>query len=253
MFHINISEDYLVLDGGSSDGIQIKYFNNGYWYKTDAFGQEGMIEYLVSGILQYSSLRTDEYVKYEFGTINHQLGCRSKNFLKKDSVFITFQRLHKNVTGKGMNEAVNQIDSLDKKVDYVITFIKNVCGIDVTKYLQKTFTLDYLILNEDRHFNNLGLIMRSDETYYTAPIFDNGKSLFCGNFSVKDNLSLEENFKRVVCQPFGYNHKKIYEFFGKGFNLDMISAVSWLEKQTQTKERDLLICRIKNILTGENI
>lgn len=248
VFRENIPMDHMILNGGSSDGMQIKYFKNHYWYKTDAFGEEGMIEYLVSGILQFSDLCKKEYVVYDMGFINDKKGCRSRNFLEENQVFITFNRLHKNTNGVGMNEAVNRLTKLQDKTDYVVKYINEVCNIDITDYLKKIFTLDYIILNEDRHFNNLGVIFDGDGLYHPAPIFDNGKSLFCGNYSVKDNLSLEENYKRVVCQPFGFSHKKLYDYFGSGFNIDAKSAVLWLGKQPKSRERDILIDRLKNYL-----
>ena len=41
------------------------------------------------------------------------------------------------------------------------------------------FILDYLILNEDRHLNNFGIIRNVDTLKWldVAPIFDNGQSL----------------------------------------------------------------------------
>ena len=248
MFQIKIFNDYMILNGGSSDGMQIKYFKDGYWYKTDAFGSEGMIEYLVSGVLKYTNLKPNEFVSYDMGYINSHPGCKCKNFLKSNEIFITCNRLHKNVNGVGMNVEVNKLNTLEKKVSYVVDFIKDICEIDVTDYLRKIFTLDYIILNEDRHFNNLGIIMSEDNKYYAAPIFDNGKSLFCGNFSIKENLGFEENFKRVTCQPFGFCHRKIYEYFGPGFTLDKKGAINWLSEQSSLKERDILRYRIENIL-----
>ncbi len=41
------------------------------------------------------------------------------------------------------------------------------------------FILDYLILNEDRHLNNFGIIRNVNNLNWIdiAPIFDNGQSL----------------------------------------------------------------------------
>ena len=51
--------------------------------------------------------------------------------------------------------------------------------VDARNKLEDMFLLDYLILNEDRHLNNFGIIrdVNSLEWMNVAPIFDNGESL----------------------------------------------------------------------------
>ena len=247
MFQVQLGVEYAAMEGGTSEGTQTKYFKEGYWYKSEMVGNEGEIEYMVSSILKYSSLKNKEYVVYEQGMINGRRGCRSKNFLRQDCTFITFHRIHKNLTGLGMNEKVNQCKTLEEKIQYVIYFMKKVCKLDVTDYLRKVFTLDYLILNEDRHFNNLGVILNEKGTYEAAPIFDNGKSLLNGNFSVKTNLSLKENMRRVICQPFGGTHEMLYQCMGKGFEIDTKSAIQFLSVQEESMSRDVLLHRIKEL------
>lgn len=244
MIYVELDKTFLVYNSGTSDGTQSKYFKDGYWYKTDLSGNEGEVEYLCSGVLQFSTLNTDEYVVYEHVKINEKKGCRSKNFLEKDESFITFNRLHKNTTGVSLHKKIMEYSELTEQITYVIDFIRLMCDIDVTDYLRKIFTLDYIILNEDRHFNNLGIIMREDGCYRTAPIFDNGKSLLNGNFSIKSNLPISENVKRVVARPFGGTHKKIFEFFGKGFDLDISNAIEWVRSQRGSYTKDVLLYQL---------
>ncbi len=40
----------------SSKGNQLKWLNDEIWYKADYAGYEGLAEYTVSGLLQYSNL-----------------------------------------------------------------------------------------------------------------------------------------------------------------------------------------------------
>ena len=145
-----------------------------------------------------------------------------------------------------MFEETFKYKTLSKKVEYVVNFMKNTTGLDVTDYLRKTFSIDSIILNEDRHFNNLGVIMKEDGTYRTAPIFDNGRSMFIGNFSIKDNLPISENIKRVSYKPFGFGHKKLVEYFGKGFELDKEAVIKWIKKEASERFRDLLVYQIEN-------
>ena len=49
----------------SSKGNQLKWENEGVWYKADATGYEGLAESVVSHLLKFSSLNENEYVLYE--------------------------------------------------------------------------------------------------------------------------------------------------------------------------------------------
>lgn len=229
----------------TSDGSQTKYYKDGYWYKLNSMGGEDEAEYLASGILKFSSLDISDYVVYEKGQLNMHNACRSITFLKPSEDFFTFNHLHKNMARIPMHEATFKYKSLSKQIEYVINFMKNATGLDVTSYLQKTFSIDSIILNEDRHFNNLGVIMKEDGTYRAAPIFDNGRSMFIGNFSVKDRLPISENIKRVSCKPFGFGHKKLVEYFGKGFELDKDAAIKWIQKEASDRFRDFLVYQIE--------
>lgn len=56
-------------------------------------------------------------------------------------------------------------------------------------------------MNEDRHFNNLGLIY-DGERYRTAPVFDNGKSLFVGNSKYKASNLTAQNRRIAYAKAF---------------------------------------------------
>lgn len=64
-------------------------------------------------------------------------------------------------------------------------------------------TFDMLIVNVDRHFNNIGIVANSmEEQYRPAPVFDNGNSLLSDNGRYDENISLEANIEKTVGQPF---------------------------------------------------
>ena len=69
-----------------------------------------------------------------------------------------------------MHQKTQEYQTLEKQVNYVIDFLYSMCKIDIIGYLKKIFTLDYIILNEDRHFNNLGGIMREVLLYQLGRI-----------------------------------------------------------------------------------
>lgn len=244
MFNVKISEDFLVDTEGTSDGTQLKFFKDGYWYKEDNEGCEGEVEFLVSKLLTFSTLKPEEYVVYEQGTINAKRGCRSKTFLTPEQSFVTLERLHGNVVGMPLFEKIKEFKSIGEKASYVIEFCRQTVGLDLTDYFRKVFTLDYIVLNEDRHFHNLGIIMNEDGSYKPAPIFDNGKSLLNCNPSVNRNLPIEENVKRVVARPFSGSHKAMFEYFGEGFELNKAKALKWLEIEPESFYKKVLLFRL---------
>ena len=133
-------------------------------------------------------------------------------------------------------------------IEYTLDFFRKHLKLDIFKYLQNTFQLDMITLNEDRHFNNLAVIYDSvHDKYITAPIFDNGKSLLNGNRSYRSAFSIEENVKKVIALPFSGSHKKMFDYFGKGFSLDVDSALKWLESEVQSLYRDILIYQLNTL------
>ena len=78
-------QDIRTTDRQSSKGNQLKWENNGIWYKADYTGYEGLAEYVISHLLQKSSLATDEFVLYDLEQMRYKetvyKGAKSKSFL----------------------------------------------------------------------------------------------------------------------------------------------------------------------------
>ena len=85
----------------SSKGNQLKWENNGIWYKADYAGYEGLAEYVISNLLMKSTLTEEEFVLYDLELIRYNSnvfnGVKSKNFLKEDWQIITLERLFKQI------------------------------------------------------------------------------------------------------------------------------------------------------------
>lgn len=244
MFDITLSDDLTVNIDGTSEGTQTKFYDKGYWYKTDTF-EEGVVEYLVSKLLTFSTLPKKSYVVYEYGKINGKSGCRSKDFLKPGYELITFERIHQRITGTKLSAKKFEFETMESYIEYTVDFFRKYLDLDIKKYLKNIFTLDFITLNEDRHFNNLAVISDTkNNKYLTAPIFDNGKSLLNGNRSYRPAFSIEENIKKVIALPFSGSHKKMFDYFGKGFSIDIDSALEWLNTEPQSLYRDVLIYQL---------
>lgn len=196
-----LSAEAMVMISGSSAGTQPKYYERGYWYKANQNGYEATAEYLAGLVLSCSNV--EEYVSYELCMINGRAGCRSKSFLSSTEAFISFQRLYDMYHGGNLSERIRTLPTPQERLDFVKSFVLDYSGVDCAEYLSKTLGLDCLILNTDRHFNNLGIIAdRESGLCRPAPVFDNGDSLLSnyGKFSPEDTL--EENMDKAYGQPF---------------------------------------------------
>lgn len=113
----------------------------------------------------------------------------------------------------------------------------NICrelGVDVVPALDRMIVLDYIIANEDRHFNNFGLLRNADTLEFigAAPIFDSGTSLWY------DTATTRISCNNVICKPFKKSHSE---------QLRLVSSFDWLD----TSKLDNIETEIMNILCNE--
>lgn len=50
MYNVQLNDEMIVDASGTSDGTQVKYYRDGYWYKIDMLGNEGEVEYKSYGV-----------------------------------------------------------------------------------------------------------------------------------------------------------------------------------------------------------
>ena len=88
---------------------------------------------------------------------------------------------------------------------------------NVTHALDQMIVLDYLIANEDRHFNNFGLLRDADtlEWLGPAPIYDSSSSL--GYDKLTPQIRSGRN---VTCKPFKKTHQD---------QLRLVTSFDWLD------------------------
>ena len=210
----SLDNAFLIRTSGTSDGTQDKFFKDGLWFKLDRYGGEGIAETAASIILRESGMDESQFVSYLPCLINGKTGCYSANFLQGDEEFITLYRLYKNSTGRDLAAVCEKMD-YDDAIEYVLRFVQEQTGLTVREYLANTFALDKVILNEDRHFNNLGVIY-DGTAFKTAPIFDNGKSFLIGNKTAAEKKSLPEKiavaYAKVFSPSFEVNARYLQQY-----------------------------------------
>lgn len=219
-----LSDTYLIGKSGGSSGVQEKYYREGYWYKVDAAGREGLTEHLVSLLLRRSSLDKNSYVYYEWCKINGRFGCRSQSFLGDNESFISMSSLCSIVYKKDLDRLLYECGTAEKRLGVLLEIGEDI-GLDLSGYLKRLFFLDMLICNRDRHVRNFGVIFNSQsKSYRAAPIFDNGQSL---------NTGMTVSSKTHSCTISGSYESQVTAF---GYPVQSAFYVNYLELRKELKD-----------------
>lgn len=166
----------------SSKGNQLKWENEGIWYKADYTGYEGLAEYVISHLLKLTNLNEGEYVLYEPEQIKYKRqiynGVRSRAFIDEDWQIITLERLFKNVYNESLTSVLWHMSDVKERLEFLVNAIKNITGLNNWgEYICRLFTIDAFFLNEDRHMHNIAVLMNGKGDYKYCSVFDNGAGL----------------------------------------------------------------------------
>lgn len=196
-----------ISDTHTSKGNQLKWEQDGYWYKADAFGYESLAEVVCSHILLHSNLPRP--VCYEPVTIIYHdkcyRGCRSKNFKKENEILIPIERLCRRYTGMGLAKTLARFADVRERISYTVELVTNITGLtDFDRYLTQMLELDAFFLNEDRHTNNIAVLYDEQaKEYGLCPFFDMGLALLSD--TAQDyplGPDVEACLKNVHAKPF---------------------------------------------------
>lgn len=214
MSTIEISKDYVVTGAEySSLGGQLKWKQDGYWYKADRLGFESLAEAVVSHLLKRSNM--EQFIEYEPVTITYQgqqyRGCRSLEFRKEKEELISLERLSRSHTGFGLAGMLERIPDVKERILYTVELVENLTGLqDFGFYLTKLLELDAFFLNAGRHTDNIMLLYDTEQKEYRyAPVFDMAQSLFS---DTQNTCPLEkgmvECYHSIVAEPFSDDFDK---------------------------------------------
>lgn len=130
---------------------------------TEGFANSGLEPYSEFYASQIARKMELNHIDYDLSKWKGKLCSTCVLFTSEDVSFIPIGRLVKN-----------------GGIDAVITYYKKI-GDDFYQELVDMLVFDAVILNEDRHFGNFGLLIDShtNKIIAPAPIFDNGLSLLC--------------------------------------------------------------------------
>lgn len=224
-----------------SKGNQPKFEQNGYWYKQDYLGYEGASEYVVSEILKHSNISnfvSYEIVPVEFNNIVSN-GCKSKNFLPPLTNIMTVEdiiRLSHNKTGTKFLDN----KSTKERIETIVDLVEEYTGLNhFGEYLTTILELDYLVLNEDRHLNNIAILVSNDRKFDYCPIFDNGAAFLSDtHIDYPLDTPIRCHLNKVKAKPFSTDFSRQVEI-----------AESLYGKQLQIEKDYFLPTQIKEELS----
>lgn len=208
LFEQNIKKN----DRQSSKGNQLKWENEGLWYKADYTGYEGLAEYIISHLLQKSTLKKEEFVLYDLEEIKYKTkvytGVKSNSFLEGGWQLITLERLFDNFFGKSLYKSIYAICDHEKRLQFLVGQVERITGLkQFGMYLNKLLTIDAVFLNEDRHTHNIAVLMNEKGEFAYCPIFDNGAGLLSDitmDYPLKEDLYelMQESKAKTICEDY---------------------------------------------------
>lgn len=193
------------MNRNSSKGNQLKWFDQGIWYKADYLGYEGFSEYVVSQLLKKTNV--PEFAEYQLQKIQYQgkiyNGCASANFLPDGAELITLEKLFRKFKGIDLVKEIAGWE-ISEKIKFVVDEVEKITGLtEFGKYLTMILELDAIFLNEDRHMHNIAVIYDCDGSFKYCPVFDNGSSLFSDTtISYGLDVSFDECYAAIEAKPF---------------------------------------------------
>ena len=169
---------------------------------SDPYSQQPFNEVIAAIIMKRLGI---DHVSYSLMWLNDKPYSVCEDFITKDTELISAWRVLQ-LRPKANHE--------NEYLHYV-----NICkelGIDIVPAIDRMIVLDYIIANEDRHFNNFGLLRDANtlEWIGAAPIFDSGTSLWY-NKSASRFISSD-----IICKPFKKTH---------GEQLKLVSSYDWFD------------------------
>lgn len=173
----------LILYKGGTDE---KLYNNA--------GKEPYSEFYAS---QIASKMDIDHIDYDLKKFKGLLASTCKNFTSKDISYVPIGKVLTTLDIPHLVEKMKEVGCMDKFADMVL--------------------FDALILNEDRHYGNFGLLKDNHTGKYLdlAPLFDHGYSLFarCSDYNLYNEERLQKYKDDYKDSLLGASHIQLVKWF----------------------------------------
>ena len=249
----------------SSKGNQEKWLDSGRWYKLDQFGYEALAETFTSMLLERSNIEQDmpfRFARYRMERLHvhgrDRTGCSSKNFLQPGQSIVTISHLFNQHLGHSLKEELQRLSSDKKRIAYLAEETAAITGLrEFPEYLTLLFEIDSLVLNDDRHLNNIAVIEQNGKYDY-CPVFDQGASLLSNvQFSPMD-ITPAALIRELRARPFNTTFNRQLHtaqgLYGKQLDLPCITLdqlmceLRPLLEYYPSRDRGLIVDRVCEII-----
>lgn len=195
------------ISGSTSKGNQPKWFHSRHnvfikrqFEFQDCYWKDYLVEIIASEIGHQLGFNVVSQFICNIITETGQFkGCCSSNFLSEDEVYVTAYDLRKLPNFMQLPDNYDRISGTEK-VEWLLKLFDTTVNLDASRYLFEMTLLDYLVANEDRHWNNFGAVYSVLGTTRIAPLFDFGLGLF-EHDNKYDGLSLVTAMRKIKGQP----------------------------------------------------
>ena len=220
---------------GSSKGDQEKYYDedrHAYiklpFYYEGKYWKDYMVEHLSGRLFEDDYTLGIQIVDQEIIMTDKGLpAVRSADFCADDEQWLSVARIFER-----FRVYPEDAKSGEERLWQIMNTAEEYCGIDLSAYLTVMFVADLLLLNEDRHYNNLGLLYTDSGSFGVAPLFDFGLGLF-EHGKIYENKSLKEiEPENIRLRPLGVTGLKALDLMADlGYREDIAYVVSGIRTE----------------------
>ena len=203
----------------SSKGNQKKWIYDNKFIKADTYnGYESIAECLAYIVGKHTNIKSIKYLSCiinevkEYG-VESFYGCYSNNFIKEGESLVTVYKILLHYFNSTLINAFYYNYSANKMLEVISKNCSRYTEIDINKilrYFSDICKFDAIILNEDRHLNNIAFIFDGN-SFRFSPIFDNGASLLSESGIL--NESIYYGINRAQSKPFSISFNEQISLF----------------------------------------
>lgn len=228
------------LYANSSGGQLLKWKIGNEYIKTSTLDKQSLATSFMYGsyaeVIAYHIAKIMQYkcVKYELCKITidnsiQTIGCVSKEFKRSGYREYSIGKLI--LLGK-----IPKMYYGDSRNYNVICDSVKWLGLDIKEHLDSIIILDSILLNDDRHYGNFGILANYDGQIEEIPIFDNGNSLFCHKHTEELEYSTEL-IRYLRCKPFDIDfNSQLRLVSSKRVKIASIKRLEYLYKEVNKME-----------------
>lgn len=238
----------------TSKGNQSKWHYGDIWIKEDYLGYESLAECICSDLLSVLNIPHVQYFPCKIVIVDLDstvLGCYSYDY-RGENREITLAKVLKNIYGKQYSKFFRD-KSTEERIEFVLTALEpHIDRQTLTSYLSVLLNFDALVLNEDRHLNNISFFCEGDKLTPTL-IYDNGAALL-SDIKSPTGYPLEQSaiklMRKVKSKPFSTEFKKQTACLPYPINIPYSTAISILSKYKEVYEANI-INRVREVLRAQ--